>query len=415
MSLVASTAFQSNPAIQSRAFSVMGCLAREDVDDDLLYQVLVALRNALSRFLESGDYEMLTSIVTSLTKMMENLSPSSRYLLQLFWLAISLVRVGSGLVFNCSAALLESTLRTINASGEFKNNRMVPVLLQGRLPVDEATSAIDELYGLQFNHESFHIAVAATLSKGLQDPSTKPSALRTLATFLEIVAANVPENSRWGPDLPVPPYLGMVFTRATTIGEMKDILWVIGVALDVDETIETECYNKMGPLIDSMDEQSLLLNGVLGVIDFRTCEESIQKLTLSLFTVLGKRRPEVLFLLYDHLLDHLEDVLNMSHNPLLLKEASTLMCLTSANPNFTNRRNSKERLAELLDRCGLSGMWFSTSFKATKDLEKRCAGLTDKLIEVSLFSPLFFGVGSSEANSEIVDYCIIEYMTVSWP
>lgn len=386
MSLVASTAFQSNPAIQSRAFSVMGCLAREDVDDDLLYQVLVALRNALARFLESGDHEMLTSIVTSLTKMMENLSPSSRYLLQLFWLAISLVRVGSGLVFNCSAALLESTLRTIAASGEFKNNRMIPVLLQGRLPVDEATSAIDELYGLHFNHESFHIAVAATLSKGLQDPSTKPSALRTLATFLEVVAANAMENARWGPDMPIPPYLGMVLSRATTITEMKDILWIVGVALDGDETVETECYNKMGPLIDDMDEQCLLLNGVLSVIDFRTCEESIQKLTLGLFAILAKRRPEVLLLLYDHLLDHLEDVLNMSHNPLLLKEASILMCLTSADPKFANRRNSKEVLAGLLDRCGLSGMWFSTSFKATKDLEKRCAGLTDKLIEVGLLS-----------------------------
>lgn len=391
MSLVASTAFQSNPAIQSRAFSVMGCLAREDVDDDLLYQVLVALRNALARFLESGDHEMLTSIVTSLTKMMENLSPSSRYLLQLFWLAISLVRVGSGLVFNCSAALLESTLRTIAASGEFKNNRMIPVLLQGRLPVDEATSAIDELYGLHFNHESFHVAVAATLSKGLQDPTTKPSALRTLATFLEVVAANAMENARWGPDMPVPPYLGMVFTRATTIGEMKDILWVVGVPLDIDEMVETECYNKMGPLIDNMDEQSLLLNGVLSVIDFRTCEESIQKLTLGLFAVLARRRPEVLLLLYDHLLDHLEDVLNMSHNPLLLKEASTLMCLTSADPKFANRRNSKEMLAGLLDRCGLSGMWFSTSFKATKDLEKRCAGLTDKLIEVT-YPPLYVSI-----------------------
>lgn len=384
MSLVASTAFQSNPAIQSRAFSVMGCLAREDVDDDLLYQVLVALRNALSRFLENGDYEMLTSIVTSLTKMMENLSPSSRYLLQLFWLAISLVRVGSGLVFNCSAALLEATLRTIAASGEFKNNRMVPVLLQGKIPVDEATSAIDELYGLHFNHESFHFAVAATLSKGLQDPSTKPSALRTLSTFLEVVAANTPENARWGSDIPVPPYLGMVFTRATSIAEMKEILWIVGIALDGDETIETECYNKMGPLLEHMSEQSLLLNGVLGVIDFRSCEESIQRQTLAIFTMLARRRPEVLVLLYDHLLDHLDDVLNTSHNPMLLKEANTLMCVTSGDPRFANRRDSKELLAGFLDRWGLGGMWFSTSFKTTKDLEKRCAGLTDKLIEASL-------------------------------
>ncbi len=46
---MASTAFQNNPAIQPRAFTVMGCLAREEVDDDLLYQVLVALRNSIGR------------------------------------------------------------------------------------------------------------------------------------------------------------------------------------------------------------------------------------------------------------------------------------------------------------------------------------------------------------------------------
>lgn len=382
MSLVASTAFQTNPAIQSRAFSVMGCLAREDVDDDLLYQVLVALKNSLARFLqESNDHEMLTSIVTSLTKMMENLSPSSRYLLQLFWLAISLVRVGSGLIFNCSAALLEATLRTIAASGEFKNNRMVSVLLLGKPTVEEATNAIDELYGLQFNQDSFHIAVAATLAKGLQDPSTKPAALRTLATFMEVVATNTPENVRWGIDIPVPPYLAMVCTRATSIVELKEILWVVGIALDGDETIEAECYNKLGPLLDGMSEQNLLLTGVLGVIDFRSCEESIQRQTLSIFTMLARRRPEVLLLLYDHLLDHLDDVLSTSHSPMLLKEANTLMCVTSADPRFANRRDSKEALATFLDRWGLGGIWFSTSFKTTKDLEKRCAVLTIKLIE----------------------------------
>ncbi|KAK8107613.1 neurofibromin 1 [Apiospora kogelbergensis] len=61
MSLVASTAFQNNPAVQPRAFTVMGCLAREEVDDDLLYQVLVALRSAVGRFGEDNN-EMLIAI-----------------------------------------------------------------------------------------------------------------------------------------------------------------------------------------------------------------------------------------------------------------------------------------------------------------------------------------------------------------
>ncbi|KAI8299810.1 GTPase-activator protein for Ras-like GTPase [Colletotrichum sp. SAR11_59] len=92
MSLVASTAFQNNPAIQPRAFAVMGCLAREEVDDDLLYQVLVALRNSVGRLGDDTNSDMLISIVTSLSKMMAKLPSASRYGLQLFWLAISLLR-----------------------------------------------------------------------------------------------------------------------------------------------------------------------------------------------------------------------------------------------------------------------------------------------------------------------------------
>jgi len=396
MSLVASTAFQSNPAIQSRAFAVMGCLAREDVDDDLLYQVLVALRGALARYSESGDHEMLTSIVTSLTKMMENLQPTSRYLYQLFWLAMSLVRVGHGQVFTCSASLLEATLKTIASSGEFKDNRMVPVLLQGRSQLEEATAAIDDIYNIKFNPESFHFAVCATLTKGLQDPSTKPSALRTLTAFLEVVSANTPENSHWGIDVPVPPYLPVVLTRATSISEIKEVLWIIGIALAEEDTAMdsssgagssggSDMCAKLTPMIDSMSEQNLLLIGALAVVDFRSCEESIQKFTLALFTRMAERRPEVLLLLYDHLLEYLDEVLNSSHNPMLLKEANALMCVVSMDSRFANRGSAgKETLASRLARWGLGGIWTATSFRGTKEFEKRCAGLTDRLIEVCI-------------------------------
>jgi neurofibromin 1 len=39
-------------------------------------------------------------------------------------------------------------------------------------------------------------------------------------------------------------------------------------------------------------------------------------------------------------------------------------------------------LSTVLEEIGFSGLWRSSSFKTTKDQEKRCALLTDKLIEV---------------------------------
>ena len=222
MSLVASTAFQSNPAIQPRAFAVMGCLAREDVDDDLLYQVLVVLRNALGQFIENGDDEMLTSIITSLTKMMDNLGPASRYLHQLFWVAASLVRLGSGLVFNCSVALLEATLRTLAQSGELKGDQMKKVLLNGKSSVDDAALIIDELYGVKFNEENFHFAMAVTLTKGLQSPSTKPATIKTLKAFVEVGTINSHGQALWNGDMLIPPYLTLVIMRISTASEFKE-------------------------------------------------------------------------------------------------------------------------------------------------------------------------------------------------
>jgi neurofibromin 1 len=138
-------------------------------------------------------------------------------------------------------------------------------------------------------------------------------------------------------------------------------------------------------MIDIMSEKNLLLIGALAVVDFRSCEESIQKATLALFTRMAERRPEVLLLLYDHLLEYLDEVLNSSHNPMLLKEANALMCVVSMDSRFANRGSAaKETLAYRLARWGLSGIWTATSFRSTKEFEKRCAGLTDRLIEVCI-------------------------------
>ena len=46
MALVAPTAFQQSPAIQTRSFVALAALAISQVDDDFLYQILVAFECA---------------------------------------------------------------------------------------------------------------------------------------------------------------------------------------------------------------------------------------------------------------------------------------------------------------------------------------------------------------------------------
>lgn len=300
MSLVASTAFQSNPAIQPRAFTVMGCLAREDVDDDLLYQVLVALRNSISRFVGDNDNEMLVAIVTSLTKMMEKLPTASRYGLQLFWLAMSLVRLVPLGLFNCAASFLEAVLININTSGELKNGRMVQVLLQGRLPVEDPASQLDESYGVHFNAENFHFAVCASLVKGLTDSVTKGTTLRVLSTFLEIASSNAVEGRRFPDDLSYLPYLGLVMSRALTPDEAKATLWLAGVRSSGSHFQGVSSPEDVMVMIDldAIRDKELLLNAAIGLVDFNYLEDTVQNRGLLWLNRVALKRPTVILHLY---------------------------------------------------------------------------------------------------------------------
>lgn len=295
MSLVASTAFQSNPAIQPRAFTVMGCLAREDVDDDLLYQVLVALRASISRFVGDNDNEMLVAIVTSLTKMMEKLPTASRYGLQLFWLAMSLVRLVPLGLFNCAALFLEAVLINISTSGEFKNGRMVQVLLQGRLAVEEPALQLDSSYGVHFSTENFHFAVCASLVKGLSDTVTKNTTVSVLSTFLEIASSSAPEGSSFPEDLSCLPYLSLVMSRVIAAEDAKSTLWLAGVSSIVHSPPE----DVLGMVdLGSIRDKELLLNAAISIVDFRYLEDTVQNRGLTWLNKIAIKRPTVILHLY---------------------------------------------------------------------------------------------------------------------
>ena len=380
MSLVASTAFQSNPAIQPRAFAVMGCLAREDIDDDLLYQVLVALRSAIARYQQDHDAEMLTSIITSLTKMMDNLPTSSRYLLQLFWLAMALCRAGSGFIFNCAASLLEAVLRVIDKSGEFKDGRMAHVLLSGRIPVEEAALLIDDLYGIHFDHDGFHYAVTATLCKGLQDSTTRAISLKTMTAFLEVSGNNA------GPGGPPrdPPYLGFVAARAGTYEDLKEVFWTANIPFTAEDNRGGLEFARSVPAMSTVGQKSLLLWLCLAAIDFNHSGEQIQIQVIPYLSQVAHERPEVFALIFDVILSRLEELLMTTQNSVLLKHVRALVCATATNPIFDNRRMARETLKNALEEYGFSGMWSATDLKRCGAFESQCIAYIDELVKVSM-------------------------------
>ncbi|KAI9476257.1 MAG: hypothetical protein EXX96DRAFT_293488 [Benjaminiella poitrasii] len=184
MSLVASTAFQFNPSVQPRAFIVLGYLGREEIDDDLLYQILVALRGALAIFNDS-DPSLVMSIMMCLKNVVESLPSDSRYLLQLFWVAVALVEINTGPTFAMAVELIQAVVRALDANGFFTDDTMVDVLLAAREPIADVARELDHLCGVNFdNHFSF--AIAGIFMKGLRYSDVKDSIYHGLHTFLDI-------------------------------------------------------------------------------------------------------------------------------------------------------------------------------------------------------------------------------------
>ncbi|KAI0484610.1 GTPase [Xylariaceae sp. FL0804] len=384
MSLVASTAFQNNPAIQPRAFTVMGCLAREEVDDDLLYQVLVALRNSVGRFGDDSSSDMLVAVVTSLSKMIGKLTSASRYGLQLFWLAMSLIRlVPTSRLFNCTALFLEAVLNNIGTSSEIRSDKMAHYLLQNRSQLEEATLPLDDVYGIHFTPDNFHFAVCACLVRGLTDPLTKTSALRVLGTFLEMTTDSTPDKAsksrNFSAEFYGSPYLALIQARASTPEDVKECLWSAGIdPVSVANLSPTRTLKDLSAVKD----KDLLLNTAIELVDFQSLEDIIQAATISWMSQLAVDRPTVILHLCPTIAATLDEVLLHAQSSLTLNAAHELLRLLTSNARFAAALESHDTLGDILEDMGFEGLWRSCSYIQTQDHDRQLFQLTEKLIEL---------------------------------
>lgn len=388
MSLVASTAFQNNPAIQPRAFTVMGCLAREEVDDDLLYQVLVALRNSVGRFGDETSSDMLVAIVTSLSKMMAKLPSASRYGLQLFWLAMSLLRLVPPNLFNCTAMFLESVLTNISTSGDMRGDKMVPYLVAGRQQLEEAAMPLDDAYGIHFSGENFHFAACACLVRGLTDTVTKATALRVLSTFLEMTTGVTVKEQHQHPagivgdrgslasgksetgsvgrnirDLVSSPYMSLILARTASLDELRDHLWTAGInPAGLSDLSSLRSAEDLALLKD----KDLLLNTAIELVDFQYLDDAVQNRSLQWLTVVARERPSVIAHLAGPIVGILDDVLLHCQASGTLEAAHGLLTCLHANSKFAGALEGNGEgggdSRKMLDDMGFEGLWRSCSW-----------------------------------------------------
>jgi hypothetical protein len=187
MSLVTATSFQHSPCIQSRTFAVIGVLATGDVDDDLLYQMLVAFKQGLSQ----SDETRTSAVVTMLrcvTQVVPVLAPDSRYLAQLFWLGFALVQ-SSAIAFYVEATrLMQKCLETMDRHNAFVKRPVSVVLLEARKSLAEIAEQLDNLLGVTFQSDfnSFSFALVAPVFKGMRVKTLRDSAESLLRTLLQV-------------------------------------------------------------------------------------------------------------------------------------------------------------------------------------------------------------------------------------
>lgn len=183
MSLVISTAFHCS-YIQSRAFVVMGVLATTDVDDDLLYQILVAFKNSLATAVSDNDLTTSIGILRCITKVVPGTPKNGRYLAQMLWLAIGLMQFGDVGLFAEAAALLQTALETLETQGAFGGMTLPAFFFDARAPLEEITLQIDDYMSISFE-SNFSFSLSSVIFKGLRHSQQKvhdasESLLRTL-------------------------------------------------------------------------------------------------------------------------------------------------------------------------------------------------------------------------------------------
>ncbi|KAI8066538.1 hypothetical protein BC940DRAFT_368136 [Gongronella butleri] len=351
MSLVASTAFQYNPAIQPRAFVVLGCLGREEVDDDLVYQILVALRVALPIFNQS-DPSLVLSIVMCLKNIVESLPSESRYLLPLFWMAVALVQVNDGQTFCMSVELLLAVVRALDNDDFFTGDTMMDVLLAAREPMADVARELDELCGVNFTTH-FSFAMSIVFLKGLRYPGAKDTIYEALTAFLDIECkqdTTLVEAQTLG-------YLGALLPMAVKNDTLVDVLRLAGLSSSslvvLEESDHHQHYHGLFEKLDIPDDTTaLLLISMLATL-LHSAESEPERLVLyALLSEAATSMPEVFSLVYDSLLPKMNQVVLSSNTQPVIESVKTILLAACSDPSFNKdpaagHKSHKDMLKEL--------------------------------------------------------------------
>lgn len=309
MSLVISTAFQSS-YIQSRAFVVIGVLGTSDVDDDLLYQILVAFRTALTSSLDT-DGSSLVSMLRCITKVVPGAPRHGRYLPQVVWLAIALLQCGEVTLFAEAAKLLQASLETLDHQGVFDDQPIINTLFNARSPMEDITQQVDQLLNLSFE-TNFSFALASIIFRGMRHPLTTAASSSLLHTLLRLTTRpqQTPVVDTGPPLRPVPPdalgyFLSLLATTPTQSPYWKLLResgagpgWLPDPSIEEDERVPTVPRVTLDLLGIQDQHTAVLITSFLGSILNSAGAEPEREILFNLIADISAIYPDVVAMVY---------------------------------------------------------------------------------------------------------------------
>lgn len=168
MGLVSAIAFQLCPAIQSRAFIVIGTLATAEVDDDFMYQMLVAFQASLLKTIED-DTKSAVCILRCISQVVPALLQSSKYPGHLIWLGVALLQSGHSAFFAEACNLIQAATNALMVHEELLETTFMEVLDRCRTASEDILEELDMSLGLCCRTD-FTFSLAAIVIKGTRQP-----------------------------------------------------------------------------------------------------------------------------------------------------------------------------------------------------------------------------------------------------
>ncbi|KAG2060194.1 hypothetical protein BDR06DRAFT_948277 [Suillus hirtellus] len=406
MSLATSTAFQLPAVIQSRAFLVLGTLATSDVDDDLVYQMLVAFKNALGQSTES-DTIAVVCMLRCICKVVPSLTEGSRYLCQIFWLAVALLQSSYTAFYSDAAELMRATVETLEKHGAFQGSSIPNVLLDGRVSLEDTVCQLDHLLCLSFD-SSFSFTLAAIIFKGVRHNHLRSSAELVLRSLLS-VTARCDNQSEYGSASGLCPdalgYFIALLPFCTTHEAYVQLLQDCkGEEFLPAPNSSRSRQNVLVPrvsveLLSLTDSTSALLTVSFASTLLTTAQgdDAETEILYDLLADIGVAHPESISIIYDILQDRIKDAFANSSNAAIIRAVTSIfrnaqdsLRLGSINSmsvstlSTVDEGSPAQSLKQKLEDLGMDGLTTSFQFLAPNRVHwsKIAAWISDLVLKI---------------------------------